>query len=329
MENKETVCAIVVTFNRKDLLIECLDALCKQTRPIDALYIIDNFSNDGTAELLFENGYLKKLPPENLTEPFETEIDFDNSEFLGTFDDEIATAENRFKIYYVRMNENTGGAGGFHEGVKRGYEKGYDWLWLMDDDGVPEKKCLELLIGNTSKSLQYIAPNLIDGDGKSHFEYKFSNSKTDIVNDIGGPFNGILISNTIVKEIGFPMKNYFLWGDEHEYTNRIQEAGFPVATAKKAIHFHKRTSIDYKNAPRLFFLVRNSIYNYRLFKGIYRSRICYLFGVIYLISIAFIKSAINLKFRQVRDVLFGIFRGISDPLRKYQIESCWWGMKDN
>jgi GT2 family glycosyltransferase len=55
MKNKETVCAVVVTYNRKELLIECLDALCKQTRPIDAMYIIDNFSNDGTAELLLEN----------------------------------------------------------------------------------------------------------------------------------------------------------------------------------------------------------------------------------------------------------------------------------
>ncbi|MBD3842385.1 MAG: glycosyl transferase, family 2, partial [Campylobacterales bacterium] len=35
MENKETVCAVVVTYNRKELLIECLDALMKQTRPID------------------------------------------------------------------------------------------------------------------------------------------------------------------------------------------------------------------------------------------------------------------------------------------------------
>ncbi len=41
---KETVCAVVVTYNRKELLIECLNALCKQTRPIDAVYVIDNFS---------------------------------------------------------------------------------------------------------------------------------------------------------------------------------------------------------------------------------------------------------------------------------------------
>ncbi len=63
-----------------------------------------------TAELLLENGYLEKLPHENLNEPF------DNSIFLGIFDDGVEDREAN-KIYYVRMNENTGG---------------YDWLWLME-----------------------------------------------------------------------------------------------------------------------------------------------------------------------------------------------------
>ena len=43
------------------------------------------------------------------------------------------------------MHENTGGAGGFHEGVKRAYKKGYDWLWLMDDDVEVKEDTLEKL----------------------------------------------------------------------------------------------------------------------------------------------------------------------------------------
>ena len=46
MQDKGTVCAIVVTFNRKELLIDCLDSLREQTRPLDAIYIIDNASTD-------------------------------------------------------------------------------------------------------------------------------------------------------------------------------------------------------------------------------------------------------------------------------------------
>ena len=39
-EKKQTVCAVVVTYNRKTLLLECFEALRKQTRPVDAIYII-------------------------------------------------------------------------------------------------------------------------------------------------------------------------------------------------------------------------------------------------------------------------------------------------
>ena len=121
MSNKETVCAVVVTYNRKDLLVECLESLLQQTRPLDGIYIIDNASNDGTPGYLKEKGFIQELPPKESNEPWERK-------FILTY---------KLPIYYVRMHENTGGAGGFYEGVKRAYEKGYDWLWLMDDDADP------------------------------------------------------------------------------------------------------------------------------------------------------------------------------------------------
>ena len=44
----ETVAAVVVTFNRSRLLLECLQALLTQTRPIDRIILVDNASTDGT-----------------------------------------------------------------------------------------------------------------------------------------------------------------------------------------------------------------------------------------------------------------------------------------
>ncbi len=65
-EKRDTIAAVVVTYNRKELLIECLDALMNQTYPLDGIYIIDNASSDGTPELLLEKGYINKpLFPEN------------------------------------------------------------------------------------------------------------------------------------------------------------------------------------------------------------------------------------------------------------------------
>jgi GT2 family glycosyltransferase len=69
MENrKETVCAVVVTYNRKNLLLECFEAIRKQTRPVNEIYIIDNASTEGTPKLLNEKGYIPELVSFNLSE---------------------------------------------------------------------------------------------------------------------------------------------------------------------------------------------------------------------------------------------------------------------
>lgn len=99
-----TVCAVVVTYNRKNLLLECLEAIRRQTRPVDAIYIIDNASTDGTPEVLKENGYIPELPPFNLSEPYEIEHKISN-----------LVDGNPINVFYVRMYENTGSAGGFYE----------------------------------------------------------------------------------------------------------------------------------------------------------------------------------------------------------------------
>jgi len=45
LNKKETICAVVVTYNRKNFLVECLDELKKQTSPVNAIYLIDPIGN--------------------------------------------------------------------------------------------------------------------------------------------------------------------------------------------------------------------------------------------------------------------------------------------
>ncbi|MFX5615039.1 glycosyltransferase, partial [Acinetobacter baumannii] len=78
---------------------ECLQSVLSQTRAPDHVLVVDNASTDGTGEMLKE-----EFP----------------------------------EVEVLRLPENQGGAGGFHEGIKRAYEAGYDWIWLMDDDGLPK-----------------------------------------------------------------------------------------------------------------------------------------------------------------------------------------------
>ena len=102
------VAAVVVTYNRVALLQQCLRALEEQSMPLTAIWVIDNASTDGTADTVRAMGL------ENLI--------------------------------YRNTGRNLGGAGGFAYGIREAAEAGYDALWVMDDDTIPERAALECLV---------------------------------------------------------------------------------------------------------------------------------------------------------------------------------------
>lgn len=59
MIDKE-ICAVVVTYNRKELLIRCINQILLQTRVPDIL-IFDNYSSDGTKDYLIQKKFYKKV----------------------------------------------------------------------------------------------------------------------------------------------------------------------------------------------------------------------------------------------------------------------------
>lgn len=251
-EKREKIAAVVITHNRKELLKECLDALLKQTRPLNSIIIMNNASTDNTEEML------KK---EYLNNP--------------VFD-------------YVNLGKNLGGAGGFHFGMKRAYEKGFDWVWCMDDDTIPDKDALKELVNNAlikdlnshyvynslvkepySNRLSFL---LVDLKSKKLFGTKDELKTNELINGASF-FNGTLIPKFIIGKCGFPKKELFIWRDEVEYFYRLISNGFKIVTVTKSIVLH--SAIEYgslnllhkriwyaKNVPvwKKYYEIRNRIY---------------------------------------------------------------------
>lgn len=233
------IAAVVVTYNRKKLLIECLGALRKQTRPLDAIYIIDNASTDGTPQLLQEKGYIK--------DPGKGKTTIEN--FYGG---------GQIKVVYMRLRENTGGAGGFHEGLKRAYYDGYDWIWLMDDDAEPQKDSLEKLLKYTKDNVAAVANLKVDINKNPQYIHRgffdFENFrwivkpikpedlKKDFVKIDHSSFVGILINSNSIKMIGFPKKEFFLHYDDVEYCTRLRKTG-DIILVPESLIFHKEENI--------------------------------------------------------------------------------------
>jgi GT2 family glycosyltransferase len=268
--NRETACAVVVSYNRKELLIECLDALKKQTRPLDGIYLIDNASTDGTPEFLLEKGYIKELPPKNLSKPWEKSfnIQLKNGEIL---------------LHYVRMNVNTGGAGGFYEGIKRAYQKGYDWIWLMDDDTIPTEESLNKMLEKRKifkdLNIGFISSKVLWMDGTPHImnipsvkasvngiPFNFYDNEGVLLVE-SASFVSLLINRDVVKKVGLPIKEFFIWADDVEYTLRITRNNFLGFYVKDSIVYHK-TKSNYSASGvydwRFYYNVRNWLWIYKM-----------------------------------------------------------------
>ena len=96
--------AIVVTYNRCEMLRQNIECLLNQKEAVCDIYIIDNASTDPTREL------------------------------VESFSDE--------RVHYFNTGANLGGAGGFEWGVRQAVRNGYRFVWLMDDDTLPSDTAL-------------------------------------------------------------------------------------------------------------------------------------------------------------------------------------------
>ena len=99
------IVAVVVTYNRKELLEENIKALLNQSYENLDILIIDNASTDGTEKVV------KKYVSD--------------------------------KLKYMNTGANLGGAGGFNFGIRQAIERNYDYCWVMADDTIPTPTALE------------------------------------------------------------------------------------------------------------------------------------------------------------------------------------------
>jgi GT2 family glycosyltransferase len=195
-----TTAAVVVTFNRLEKLKTVIASIEAQSEPVASLIIIDNASTDGTAD------YLASL---------ETDVPL-----------EIAT-----------MTTNTGGAGGFAEGMRRGYGSGADFVWIMDDDCYPQPDALRSLTRGFGEAVDELG-----GDVPFACSVvKFTDGNICEMNNpvptwdwarllVRGQQNvmvtacsfvSVLIPRWAIAEYGLPYADYFIWFDDREYTLRL------------------------------------------------------------------------------------------------------------
>lgn len=239
------IAAIVVTFNRKKLLKENIECLLNQNdaEGLDII-VIDNHSTDGTK-------------------------------------DEISNYIIKNNIIYIDTGSNLGGAGGFQFGIKYAAEHNYDYIWVMDDDCMPTRNALEVFL-NVNEKLYgrygFLSSKVLWKDQsicimnrqRETMIRTVSDFNSEIVPVVMASFVSLFIPTKIVYELGLPIKEFFIWTDDWEYTRRIS-LKYPCYLCNSSVVIHKsksniganisNDSVDRMN--RYDYLYRNDVYLYR------------------------------------------------------------------
>ncbi|WDG18970.1 glycosyltransferase family 2 protein [Microbacterium sp. Clip185] len=185
----------IVTYNRSALLTKLLTSIEAMDPKPGHVVVVDNASSDDTGAV------------------------------IDAFRSRIGT-----ELVYRRLETNTGGSGGFSEGMRVAYELGSTWIWLMDDD-------VEVLpdglarMGNWAPRFKSIQGRRYDYDGSEfYWQYRvadrmgipipfapagFDASGYKEMNS--GCFEGMFIHRDVVGQIGLPDPRFFIYWDDQLY----------------------------------------------------------------------------------------------------------------
>jgi rhamnopyranosyl-N-acetylglucosaminyl-diphospho-decaprenol beta-1,3/1,4-galactofuranosyltransferase len=247
VSQRERVVAVVVTWNRRTLLAESLTAIQNQTVTPDRTIVVDNASDDGTADML-------------------------PRDFAG--------------VEVVSTATNIGGAGGFALGLDRALRTDCDAVWLMDDDTVPEPTALAELVA-TRRGYGHSVPVLVASrvvwtDGRDHPmntpRPKPGASSEEIADAAGidcvpirsASFVSVLVDAACTRERGLPIADYFLWNDDFEFTTRLIR-GQRGLYCPASVVVHKTASFGSTNADpgsRFYYEVRNKAWLFSRSRGL-------------------------------------------------------------
>jgi len=234
---RERVCAVVVTRDRRELLHECLLALRAQERPVEQVLVVDNASSDGTA------GMVRSSFPE---------------------------------ARLLSLGENLGGAGGFHRGMAWAHARGYEWLWLMDDDTLVRQDTLAALLAGADR-----APGGVPLVLTSQVRWKDESlhpmnapvprwrARARLAEGIAAglllvryaTFVSTMVRREAIDRFGLPLVHYFLWSDDVEFTARVLRHA-PGYLVPESVAYHWTAAPHAAATPsgdRFYYHVRNSL----------------------------------------------------------------------
>ncbi|WP_019037498.1 glycosyltransferase [Psychroflexus tropicus] len=240
------------------------------------------------------------------------------------------------KLKILNQGKNTGSAKGYKDGILKALNINSDFIWLLDDDNLPENQALDVLYQNWQllskqykkdiallsyrpdrnifkKAIELNKPNLMLGPNNSFLGINFFHklkglvtkskknklTKTDVGKVDVAPYGGLFFRSSLIETIGLPDEDFFLYGDDYDFSYRITQKGDGIFLILKSVvndlekSFHLKGKkvniisnrfINTNSKIKIFYSVRNGI-NFEL-KFItnklvyYSNALCHILGTL-------------------------------------------------
>lgn len=234
------VAVVVVTWNRRDLLVECLDALAVLDHPAQVI-VVDNDSTDGTTQVL--------------------------------------AARDDITVVTARTNRGgaAGFAQGLDVALERDVDA--VWLMDDDCVPHPSalRHLVEAWQSYPGPRPGLVAGRVEWTDGDDHpmnTPRPKPGARADEVRAaraVGcvpirtASFVSVLVDAQLARRVGLPVADYFIWNDDFEYTARLTREA-PGLYCPASVVVHKTTLKDahlLDPGPRFYYEVRNKVWAYR------------------------------------------------------------------
>jgi GT2 family glycosyltransferase len=223
---------------------------------------------------------------------------------------------------YIKLMDNLGSAGGFYEGITRAAESS-DFIYTLDDDVCLKSDTLSEIV----KGFQLLERSLpsrvgaVRSVGKRHPEDV--PTRLDICS-----WRGTLFKTSIVREAGLPSTNYFLYGEDLEYSLRLRKRGYsfywiPTSICqerhrdqdgKTHVNILGKKRVRYQDPFRLYYAFRNEVSIYKQYRFVFKLFHTFMYAAMVVLWLLITEGGTGKK--AIRAVTNGIIDGLSGRLGK-------------
>jgi GT2 family glycosyltransferase len=145
-------------------------------------------------------------------------------------------------VEQLRLERNTGAAGGFHFGLAEARQRDFDWVWLLDDDAHPRPDSLQKLLEGLERARgigpepNLVLSRLLWVDGRIHPMgipwpdlrrpgLMLKARSHGLVPVRFGTYASMLVNLRAAQTHPLPTAAYFLYNDDLEYSGRLLRRG--------------------------------------------------------------------------------------------------------